>query len=112
MFIVLDNFMDSECSKKASLREEHSTVLSVYSQNLFHRVSSSRDISLNVCQTSVGFSLANFELEMFYEHGSKSQPLRSYPINIFLLFFCPCVPHHPFTTSATYLRPANCASRF
>jgi hypothetical protein len=30
------------------------------------------------------------------KHGSKSQPLQSYLINLFQLFFCPCAPHQTF----------------
>jgi hypothetical protein len=47
----------------------------------------------NVCQASGGYSLAYFEWRMLYQHGLKSQPLRSYLMSLFPLSSCPCVPH-------------------
>jgi hypothetical protein len=48
---------------------------------------------------------------MFYEHGSKSQPLCSCLINLFPSSVCPCGPHHPLTAPArmvqSYRRPTN-----
>jgi hypothetical protein len=53
--------------------------------------------------------------ENIFHHGSKSQPLRNYLINLFPLPFCLCVPHHPSTALVrvvrSYRRPSTWASR-
>jgi hypothetical protein len=49
--------------------------------------------------------IAVFWVKNVFQHESKSEPLRSYLINLFPVSFCPCVPYHPLRHF--HRRPTN-----